>query len=397
MPIKREESNFVRFLKDERFIEWKLFPTDELNDYWDDFLQQHPAERKNIVLAEEHFRKIGISAYSLSGERKQEARDRLEKSLNRHTRKKRIPLFATVAAACTTVLIISLIYFQKEKDQTQNMHNQSVDYIVGNELESEDILFISGEQSTSFTENIDILIQNERTAKIKTEGSNDKEISIAQNGMNKLIVPYGKRSKIVLTDGTQVWLNSGSTLEFPSNFSKERRTVHLTGEMYIEVAPDKNSSFYVHTSDFNVKVYGTKFNITSYNGSFSSVVLVEGSLGLQSPDRAELLLLPSERAFLSEEGTLSKQKVDVVPFISWKEGYLTFNNTPITEALKQIERYYNLSFNYDDNVSFKGLTCTGKIILSDNLDNVMTVLSLISSTHFKRENNFIYIYKNESV
>jgi transmembrane sensor len=85
--------------------------------------------------------------------------------------------------------------------------------------------------------------------------------------------------------------------------------------------------------------------------------------------------------------------VDVLAFTSWKEGYLTFDDTPVTEVLKQIERYYNLSFNLNDAVSFKGITCTGKIILSENLDNVMATLSLLSGTEYKRENRAIYIYK----
>ncbi len=183
-----------------------------------------------------------------------------------------------------------------------------------------------------------------------------------------------------------MWLNSGSTLEFPSDFTKNTREIYHSGEMYIDVVPDKNKSFYVHTSGYNVKVYGTKFNISTYSGSPSSVVLVEGSVALQSVDRQELFLLPEEQAVYSEAtGTFDTRKVDVHSFISWKDGYLTFEDIPVTEALKQIERYYNLSFNYGDNVSFQGLTCTGKIILSDNLDNVMTALTLISATKFKKE------------
>ena len=165
----------------------------------------------------------------------------------------------------------------------------------------------------------------------------------------------------------------------------------LSGEMYIEVAPDKNKTFYVHTSGYDVKVYGTKFNVSAYPGSVSSVVLVEGSVSLKSTDKEkeEVYLSPEEQAIYSEStGTFDTRKVDVRSFISWKEGYLT----SVTEVLKQIERYYNLSFNYGDDVSLQGLTCTGKIILSDNLNNVMTALALISSTKYKKENNTIYIY-----
>ena len=106
------------------------------------------------------------------------------------------------------------------------------------------------------------------------------------------------------------------------------------------------------------------------------------------------MLIPSEQAILTETGGFVKESVDVNLFTSWKDGYLTFNETPILEALKQIERYYNLSFKFDENIAFSGNTCTGKIILSDNLDNVLTTLTLISSTNYKRENNSIYIYKN---
>lgn len=393
MQLKTENS-FIRFLKDEKFIEWKLFPTDELNRYWEEYLQHHPGEKDDILLAEQHFQNIDISSVKLSKEKKQEAIHRLEQSLGTYIRKRRIRRFAYAVAACAAVLVISVLFLHKEFKQPGEEMIASTDYIMGSELESEDILFITGNRTASFQSNVDIHLEGNNKAQIKSENTDAEEISIEQHTMNKLIVPYGKRSKVVLSDGTQVWLNSGSTFEFPSTFSGKSREVYLSGEMYIEVAPEKNKSFYVHTSGYNVKVYGTKFNVSSYSGSSSSVVLVEGSVSLQLADKQELYLSPNEQAVYSETtGTFDTKKVDVHSFISWKEGYLTFEDTPVTEALKQIERYYNLSFNYDDSVSFQGLTCTGKIILSDNLDNVLTALTLISNTKYKKEDKLIYIYK----
>lgn len=391
MQLKTDDNNFVRFLKDEKFIEWKLLPTDELNMYWEEYLQQHPDEKEDILQAEKHLRRINVTSFKLPPEKKREAILRLEQSLAAYNRKRMIRRFVYAAAACAAVLVLSIL-FQKEMKRSGEELVASADYIVGSELESEDILFITGNRTASFQNNVDIQIDGNKTAQIRSEHK-EAEISIEQHTMNKLIIPYGKRSKIVLSDGTQVWLNSGSTLEFPSDFTKNTREIYLSGEMYIEVAPDKNKSFYVHTSGYDVKVYGTKFNISTYSGSPSSVVLVEGSVGLRSADK-ELLLSPDEQAVYSEAtGTFDTRKVNVHSFISWKEGYLTFEDTPVTEALKQIERYYNLSFNYGDDVSFQGLTCTGKIILSDNLDNVMTALTLISTTKFKKEGKLIYIYK----
>lgn len=394
--MRKETNNtdVIRFLKDEKFIEWKLFSTDELDAHWHDFLQQHSDQRKNIELAEEHFRKINISSHKLPREKKREAIARLEQSLRAYRRKHRIRRLA-YAAACAAVLILSILYIQKEINPPGQGAAASENYIVGNELEQEDILFITGKRSATFQGNVDIQIHNDQTAQIKREHEKDEEIPIEEHTLNKLIVPYGKQSTIILSDGTRAWLNSGSSLEFPSTFSGNERKVLLSGEMYIEVAPDKNKTFYVHTSGYDVKVYGTKFNVSAYPGSVSSVVLVEGSVSLKSTDKEkeEVYLSPEEQAIYSEStGTFDTRKVDVRSFISWKEGYLTFADTPVTEVLKQIERYYNLSFNYGDDVSLQGLTCTGKIILSDNLNNVMTALALISSTKYKKENNTIYIY-----
>lgn len=394
MSLNTDNNRFIRFLKNEKFIGWKLLPTDELNEYWEKYLQLHPAERDDVQLAEEHFKHINLSPLKASPEKKQEAFFRLERSLTAYSRKRNIIRLTYIAAACVAALVLSLLYIRNNVDHSDNKLATSSGYIVGRELESEDILFITGNKSNSFQNNIEIQLDGNTAAQIKSENMKAAQISIEQNAMNVLIVPYGKRSKVTLSDGTQVWLNSGTTLEFPSDFKGNRREIFLSGEMYIEVAPDKNKSFFVHTSGYDVKVYGTKFNVSTYPGSISSVVLVEGSVSLQSADKQELFLSSNEQAIYSEmTGNFDTREVDVHSFISWKKGYLTFENTPVTEALKQIERYYNLSFNFDEDVSFQGLTCTGKIILSDNLDNVMTALSLISATKFKREDKQIYIYK----
>jgi ferric-dicitrate binding protein FerR (iron transport regulator) len=266
-----------------------------------------------------------------------------------------------------------------------------VDYIVGSKLEVKDILLITGGKSSAFQENVDIRINKDNTAHIKDSNNGEQEIPVAENTMNQLVVPYGKRSKIILPDGTRVWLNSGSTLAFPSSFTGDTRTVHLSGEAYIEVAPDRDTPFYVNMPDFKVKVYGTKFNVSSYPDMQPSVVLVEGRVGLQSPDTREVFLSPHEQAVLTGNGFDTKH-VNVYPFISWKDGYLMFDDTPVTEVLKQIERYYNLSFDYDDHVNLGELTCSGKIILSENLDNVLTALTLITSTKYRMEDQMIYIY-----
>ncbi|MDI9604606.1 MAG: FecR domain-containing protein [Bacteroidota bacterium] len=395
MRKRPTNTDFTRFLKDERFIEWKLFPSAELEEYWEDILQRNPEKREDFEQAERYFRDIvQFSLPMLPQEKKLEAMKRLKQSLHARNRRRVLLRAVSVAAAAVALFIVSLFYIQHATDKLGGEPASHDNYIVGNELDSENILFISGSKTATFQGNVDIEMQDDKTARVKSEQAKDTEISMEQHAMNKLIVPYGKRSEIVLADGTRAWLNSGSTLEFPSTFSGDKREVFLTGEMYVEVAPDSKKRFVVHASDYNITVHGTKFNVSAYSGVPSHVVLVEGSVGLQVEEAREVMLSPNEQAIYSATtGTFETREVDVLAFTSWKEGYLTFNDTPVTEVLKQIERYYNLSFNLDDAVTFKGITCTGKIILSKNLDNVMATLSLLSGTEYKRENRAIYIYK----
>lgn len=392
MSAENDNDDYVRFLKDEAFIEWKLFPTEKLDAHWRDYLESHPEALRDFKLAEKHFRSVNLSSHVMPNEMREEAVKRLERSLLAYNLRCNIRRFTYAAAACMTALVITLLYIQTNRNVS---NDSSSHYIVGNEMESEDIQFITGNKTVSFRQNINIEIDSERRATIKNnQEESEEEITIDQYAMNKLIVPHGRRSEILLPDGTRAWLNSGSSLEFPSTFRGNSREIYLSGEIYLEVAPDEDRSFLLHVPGYEVNVHGTKFNVSSYSGFSSSVVLVEGSVSLRSSANKELLLSPEEQAIYSEStGTFERKKVDVQSFISWKEGYLTFTNTPVTVVLKQIERYYNLSFNLEDDLSFKDITCTGKIILSEKLDNVLTALSLISATKYKRENNLIYIYK----
>ncbi|MDD3909670.1 MAG: DUF4974 domain-containing protein, partial [Proteiniphilum sp.] len=118
---------------------------------------------------------------------------------------------------------------------------------------------------------------------------------------------------------------------------------------------------------------------------------VEGSVSLQLSEKEELFLIPNEQAVYSESNLFSKRAVDTEPFISWKDGYCTFDKTPMTDVLQQIGRYYNLSFNFENDVNLQKRTCTGKIYLSENLDNVMTTIALLTSTKYDKQENRIYI------
>ena len=255
------------------------------------------------------------------------------------------------APACILLAFIGFglkLYLSDKHNATLQSHQGTIsrNTIAGNILSNEDVKLIISDDSLTFHGDVQLYIDNNGQVKVRQKDGKERTWAVGKGVQNKLIVPYGKRSSLTLADGSKIWLNSGSTLTFPGQFDDTKREIELiSGELYVEVAPDKNKPFYVHTSDYDVKVYGTKLNVSSYSKSPSSVVLVEGSVGLKPSTRKELILSPNERTVLLEDGSIRTQKVDVSLFVSWKDGYITYDNTPINEVLRQIGRYYNLFFN----------------------------------------------------
>ena len=392
MEENYSKKTYKQLLKDNAFLQWRLFPTSETDNHWRKLLENDSKLAGEVTKADRYLKEKYFNISPLPLEDEALLLQRILATLQDESSQKRgfIPGWArfSIAASVAAVIILSSIrYFNREQHESVEKN-----IIVGKELISQDIQLISDNKSISFQENIAIEINANGMAQINTEDCANKKTAIDVHDLNTLIVPYGKRSTLTLSDGSKVWLNSGSVLEFPARFTGESREVRLaSGEIYIEVAPDKKKPFYVHTSDFHVRVYGTRFNVSAYADSPQSVVLVEGSVGLQSVGGNEVKLMPNEQAVCSRDGTFETQEVDVAHFISWKNGYLMFEDAPMPEVLKQIERYYNLSFSYDKDVALKDLTCNGKIILSENLDNVMTTITLLTSTRYKKENNRIYI------
>ena len=382
----------IRYLNDEKFIEWILCPTDALANYWQEYLEDQPEEEKNLLKAKEVLKGGKISVYKLDESTKEKAIQKLKDSIDICIRKRKIrKLYITLAGSAVAILLFLLLY--------QNLLNGSdcdeKEFYVGSILNSEDIQLFTGNLTTTFEDNIDITIGDNQLIQVKKENSNDmNEFSVSQNSLNRLIVPYGKRSKILLPDGSRIWLNAGSTLIFPSTFGSQSREIKMEGEIFAEVAHDPKRPFIVTGGELSVKVYGTSFNLSTYEDTAPWVVLVEGNIGLKLGKGKEMMLEPSEYAFYDKNGNLNKSLVNVNNFVSWKNGYLTYQDTPIVDVLRQIERYYNLSFNLvDDHAPLQEITCCGKIILSDNLDNVLTALTLISNTRYHRENKSIYIYQ----
>ncbi len=384
-------SRYTDFLKDRQFIRWQLLPDEQLDNYWHDFMANHPEHVEDIQKAIRFLKSEGLNKSRLTMPEQKALLGSIQATIHQGKKAKQRKLFRHVAVAGIAVAIIAIAISLLTPSPKEGI-TSGKELIVGELLKNEDIQLITSQETVSFQNDIEVTLDGGDIAEITEKNNEVSQVSITPDKLNSLIIPYGKRSSLTLSDGTKVWLNSGTVLEFPAQFRGNKREIHLvSGEMYIEVAPEKNRPFQVQTEDFNVKVYGTQFNISSYADFPRSVVLVEGRVSLQPIDKQETFLSPNEQAVYSDNGTFTTRKVNVNQFISWKNGYLEFNKTPMTEVLHQVGRYYNLSFNFDNDVNLQKRTCTGKIYLSENLDNVMTTIALLSSTKYEKQGNNIFI------
>ena len=165
-----------------------------------------------------------------------------------------------------------------------------------------------------------------------------------------LSTPRGKDHQVLLSDGTSVWLNADSRLEFPEAFAGKERRVRLQGEAYFEVAKDASRPFIVETDYFTTTVHGTTFNLSAYAGQTAKVVLIEGSVSVMGNGQSErLMITPGTLAtFDSQQAVFHLTEVDTYPYTQWREGFFYFDDATLYEVMQALGRWYNVNIAFDD-------------------------------------------------
>ncbi len=162
--------------------------------------------------------------------------------------------------------------------------------------------------------------------------------------------PRGKEFKVTLSDGTEVHLNSESSLRYPISFNGNERVVELSGEAYFNVAKDDKKPFIVKTERVHTKVLGTGFNLRAYPNQKIHVTLVEGSIAVAPVNSQEMRMLnPGEDAcFVDESGTMEVQNIDVRRFTAWTSGYFFFEDTSLEDIMRELGCWYNVNVEFVD-------------------------------------------------
>lgn len=198
--------------------------------------------------------------------------------------------------------------------------------------------------------------------------------------------PVGSRTKFQLPDGTQGWLNGGSSIKYPINFMKHRN-VEISGEVWFDVVHHKSEEFRVITPYFDVKVLGTQFNVIAYDDDATAEVILErGKVLVLAKDKEKKGELEPDQRLIFSKSTkkLIKESIDSKAYTSWKDGLLIFKNVPMSEIAKRLERRYNAEIIlHGDSLKSSIFRATFQ---DENLDEICKMLSTVAPIKYKIHN-----------
>ena len=390
-----------RYIDNLLFIKWVYDPDEHINEYWDFYLDNHPDEKKILLELKSELALFRISGQTISEENKKMLSERIAQKI--HDRQRRTRVFEIgrfmVKYAALVFLFIGLsgglaYYFNKDKPVKVDFAR----YFAIPEMSGKPTLVLSNGSKINLNKNestVDyaaldrIVVNNDSIIPVK------KGVKKVEALPNQFLIPYGSRGKLILSDHTVVWLNAGSQLIYPSEFTGREREVLLFGEAFFEVAKDKSKPFIVKTSEYRIKVLGTQFNVSAYLGDdVSQTVLTEGSIELNMNNEGlfghGVVLRPNELFSLNKGmNETNIQKVDPSKYVLWKDGILKFENEYLSRVIKKIERYFDIQISLKNPLD-SSIIINGKLDLKDDKNEVLYYVSKVAKRKYVKLNERSY-------
>ncbi len=292
---------------------------------------------------------------------------------------------AAIAAACVIIAALVLnINSDKPEDIMSFANTTTADFTTSKDIQ----LILSDDKTVDInTENVDIQYKDD-----KITMDDGKNISKDQSSsFNQLLIPFGKRSSITFSDGTKVWANAGTQLVYPIEFNKKEREIFVDGQIYLDVAKDPDRPFIVKTKDMDIKVLGTKFNITAYSKeNDNNVVLVSGKVNVVNRTTKHNATLTPNKIYKYDKSNSNEEirDVDVTLYTSWVDGKYIFNKESFEHVLSRLSMYYGVKVVCDKEAG--KYLCSGKLNLRDEFETVLDGLSNSVPISYAKEND---VYK----
>lgn len=201
---------------------------------------------------------------------------------------------------------------------------------------------------------------------------------------NEFYAPEGQISEFKLSDGTRVWLNSGTRIKVPVSFNSKHRMLSMEGEAFFQVTKDPLHPFFVNTKELSVRVMGTSFNVSAYETEKNTeITLIEGTVGVKEINGERLAKLFPGQQLVYEKATGAKVKreVDIIPYEAWRDGKMIFKDRTLEFISERLERWYSVKIAFNDkNVS--QLKFTGTILKNKPLSQILEIITLSAPIRF---------------
>ena len=370
-------------------------------DKLDKFLSEEsndltPEQRKTI---ENTGRLIkSISDEKLPAEEKADLWNRISENLlseKQETARSVRPIWLRIAATITILFAVGIGYYAL-RENTESAMERTAAAAVDSGAATQ--LILADKRAIQLTKKNSSLVYKETGEAIQIDSGTvvNQALSDLESSYNTLLVPYRKRAFVTLQDGTEVWVNSGSRLVYPSRFTEKAREVYLEGQAYFSVRHRDEIPFYVHTKNIKVEVLGTEFDVSAYNDDTQTyAVLAKGSIELTTNKKSffgssKRKMVPGTRASYDPANkALKVAEVDIEEYTSWKNGYLILHNVPLNEILKRLSRYYNAELLLREK-KLGSVKFSGHLDLRNNLLQVIDIVATTTSLNYHQtERRFI--------
>lgn len=328
--------NIEDFLTDESFRNWVNSPTPELDAHWKSWIEAHPAKKELVLQSQKMIQSIHYKEFQPDSVSK----ERILQKIRLETQPKRgYRVLLSARYKIAAILIVALG--------------------VGALLR-----FHSG-------------------------ATHQKELMTEASLLIQKSNPAGVKSKHILPDGSTVFLNAASSIEYPKAFDADARIVKLRGEAFFEVTKDMNRPFRVRIEGFEVEVLGTRFNVNA-NLKSPEVALVEGKVKVAAGlSGASLELIPGQMAvFHREQKAFASTTFDAAYITGWKDGYLTFKDATLDEVVDKLHAWYGIDIAVSNKSKAGEWSYTGSF-KNESLENVLLNMSILR--------DFSYVIRNDSL
>lgn len=388
-----------QFIEDPQFLKWVFRSTPALDRYWRRYIHENPEEKEQILELKQRLSELSFEDdLLLPSERIELAHKILGRIRQQPQRSSRRLVFYSFLKYAAVALVFAVsggvaVYLTMEKElNLQHFANLSVE----NPASAEGPLLITSKGESVNLKKSSSEIDYSHNGKVVLNNDSVMQAAGEADAFNQLVIPYGNQSKVVLADNSVVWLNAGSRLIYPTRFEGKFREVVLYGEAFFEVSENREMPFLVRTSDLEIKVLGTEFNVSAYSeDKVIQTVLKKGSVVLKRGNahfyEKELVLKPNQMAsFNKVSGETKVYEVDVDYYTLWTKGLLSFDEVDYNRIIKKVERFYNIRIDFAE-PNLGSVRISGKLDLERDRAEVFEYLERVSLTKIEKtgENQYL--------